>query len=179
MNNWQNKALKLLTISAFPLLATATLAKPSNASTFDVACKADGDTPTIVASLTEKGTDKEDTILQFLPEYFSPNDAINNCEYACRVAHWGDSQLRYDHARQIRPGCVFGHDGSRAPVRSRGWRCRRQHRDRRRDRRAVLRRRGPGGRARHVVVILCMLSGADLVPRCASRSRSNDQGGRY
>lgn len=80
MNNWQNKALKLLTISVFPLLATATLAKPGNASTFDVACKADGDTPTIVASVIEKGTAKEDTILQFLPEYFSSNDAISNCQ---------------------------------------------------------------------------------------------------
>ena len=53
---------------------------PANASTVDVSCKADGDTPTIVASLTEEGAAKEATILHFLPQYFSPDDAINNCQ---------------------------------------------------------------------------------------------------
>ncbi|WP_019506854.1 COP23 domain-containing protein [Pleurocapsa sp. PCC 7319] len=80
MNKWRNKALKLITISAFPLLAIATSTQPSNASTFDVTCKANKGTPTIVASLIEKGSTQEDTILQFLPEYFSPNEAISKCQ---------------------------------------------------------------------------------------------------
>ncbi len=80
MNNWQNRTLKLLAFAAFPLLTTATLTQPSNASTFDVACKADKGTPTIVASLVEAGTAKEDTILKFLPEYFSADEAMNKCQ---------------------------------------------------------------------------------------------------
>ena len=80
MNNWQNRTLKFLTISAFPLLATTVLNAPSNASTFDVACKADGGTPTIVARVAKEETVKQATILQFLPEYFSPDEAINNCQ---------------------------------------------------------------------------------------------------
>lgn len=80
MNNWQNKALKLLACSAFPLVATATLAQSVDASTFDVACKADEGTPAIVASSVKEGTTKKDTILNFLPEYFSPDEAINKCQ---------------------------------------------------------------------------------------------------
>ena len=82
MNNWQNGTLKLLTISALPLLATTVLVSPGSANSFDVACKTDESTPTIIASITEEGTAKEATILQFLPQYFSPDDAINNCQTA-------------------------------------------------------------------------------------------------
>ena len=80
MNNWKNKALKVLTISAFPLLATTALTTSAKASSFDVACKVNGSTPTIVANVTEEGTAKEANILQFLPQYFSPEDAINKCQ---------------------------------------------------------------------------------------------------
>ncbi len=87
MNNWQNKTLKLLSISAFPLLATTVLTTPAKASSIDVACKAEGSTPTIVASVTEEGTAKEATILQFLPEYFSPDDATNQCQTTASKLH--------------------------------------------------------------------------------------------
>lgn len=80
MNNWQISTLKFLTISAIPLLATTALVSPSSANSFDVACKTDETTPAIVASVTEEGTAKEATILQFLPQYFSPEDAISNCQ---------------------------------------------------------------------------------------------------
>lgn len=80
MKNWQNKTLKLLAFSIFPLVSTAILVKPSNAGTLDVTCKADEGTPTIVASLVKEGTTKEDTLLKFLPEYFSPDQAIDRCQ---------------------------------------------------------------------------------------------------
>ncbi len=80
MKNWKNKTLKLLAFSAFPLVATATLVQPANASTFDIACKADEGTPAIVASLVKEGATKEDTILKFLPKYFASDEAIKKCQ---------------------------------------------------------------------------------------------------
>lgn len=80
MNNWQIGTLKLLTISAIPLLATTVFVSPSSANSLDIACKTDESNPTIVASVREEGTAKEATILQFLPQYFSPEDAVSNCQ---------------------------------------------------------------------------------------------------
>lgn len=80
MNTWQSRTLQLLTISAFPVLAATVLTTPVKASSFDVACKANDSIPTIVVNVTEAGTAKEATILQFLPKYFSSENAISQCQ---------------------------------------------------------------------------------------------------
>ena len=80
MNNWHISTLKLLTISTIPLLTMSALVAPSSANSLDIACKTDTSNPTIVASVQKKGTATEATLLQFLPQYFSSEDAISNCQ---------------------------------------------------------------------------------------------------
>lgn len=58
----------------------ASLTQASTATTPNVTCNTNGSIPTVSAIVTEQGTGKDVTILSFLPEYFSPKDAVQNCQ---------------------------------------------------------------------------------------------------
>ncbi len=80
-----NKRLYWLTILGMSSIlaspALAVVAQSSKvASTMKVRCKTDTATPTVVASFSEQKSAKDLTILSFLPEYFSSQAAVQNCE---------------------------------------------------------------------------------------------------
>lgn len=71
-----------------PMLAlgfVASLTQPSTATTPNVTCNTNASIPTVIASLPEQGTGKDVTILSFLPEYFSPKDAVQNCQNTAKT----------------------------------------------------------------------------------------------
>ncbi|MFB2768132.1 COP23 domain-containing protein [Pelatocladus sp. BLCC-F211] len=76
--------LGMSTILASPALAV--VAQPSKvAYTMKVTCKTDTATPTVVASFSEQKNVKDLTILSFLPEYFSSQAAVQNCEKTAKT----------------------------------------------------------------------------------------------
>ena len=68
-----------------PLLTWGTLlmlAQPSTANNIKVTCETDSPTPIVRASFYENNSSKNITVLNFLPEYFSYSEAIQNCQDA-------------------------------------------------------------------------------------------------
>ena len=81
MKNWQ----LLLTILGVPAIAAGTLASsalPSSASTVNISCQAKSVSPAIVANSADQGRTNELTMLTFLPEYFSGQEAVQQCQAA-------------------------------------------------------------------------------------------------
>ncbi|MGH8001404.1 MAG: COP23 domain-containing protein [Brasilonema sp.] len=71
-----------------PMLAlgfVASLTQPSTANTGNITCNTNASIPTVIASPAEQGTGKNVTILSFLPEYFSPKDAVQNCQNTAKT----------------------------------------------------------------------------------------------
>lgn len=69
-----------------PILAlsfVATFTQPSKANTANISCNTNSSTPKVIASSQETGKDL--TILNFLPEYFSPKDAVQNCQNTAKT----------------------------------------------------------------------------------------------
>ncbi|KAB8331906.1 hypothetical protein SD80_020505 [Scytonema tolypothrichoides VB-61278] len=71
-----------------PMLAlgfVASLTQPSTANTANITCNTNASIPTVIASPAEQGTGKDVTILSFPPQYFSPKDAVQNCQNAAKT----------------------------------------------------------------------------------------------
>lgn len=81
MNQWQSW-VTMATAPIWAFGAIALLSAPSKASNVQVTCKTNASTPTVILTLVNAGTAKDYTILNFLPEYFSATDAVQNCENA-------------------------------------------------------------------------------------------------
>ncbi len=73
------------TTPIFALSLAASLSQPSTAATANVACKTNASVPTVIATFSEQGTEKEVTVMSFLPEYFSPKDALQNCQNTAKT----------------------------------------------------------------------------------------------
>ena len=65
----------IIALTALPVLAEADPA----ASKVKVTCDRQNPVPTVVATLSNRGTSQVTPILSFLPQYFSPEDALSNC----------------------------------------------------------------------------------------------------
>ncbi|NJM70845.1 MAG: hypothetical protein HC862_11785 [Scytonema sp. RU_4_4] len=74
-----------LTTPIFALSVLASLTQPSTASSLNIACNTNASTPTVIATVTEDRTAKNITILNFLSQYFSPEDAVQNCQKTAKV----------------------------------------------------------------------------------------------
>ncbi|MBW4630789.1 MAG: COP23 domain-containing protein [Iphinoe sp. HA4291-MV1] len=61
------------------------LTQPSTANTANISCNTNASIPTVIATSTEQGIGKDVTILSFLPEYFSPKDAVQNCQNTAKT----------------------------------------------------------------------------------------------
>lgn len=72
----------------------ATLAQPSTAATASISCQTNTSTPAIVATASESGRSQETKLLSFLPKYFSPEAAVQNCQTAATTL-----QALYDRDR--------------------------------------------------------------------------------
>jgi len=65
-----------------PLLALGTLgilAKPSTANTINITCEVNDSVPTVMATLPEQNSSENIPVLNFVSEYFSPSEALENC----------------------------------------------------------------------------------------------------
>jgi hypothetical protein len=82
-----NKLQSWLTIGTVPIWvvgAIALFSQASKASEVQVTCMTDASTPRVIISLNQQGTTKDYTILKFVPEYFSPTDAGENCQHTAQ-----------------------------------------------------------------------------------------------
>ena len=70
----------ILTVPAFALGTTAAFTQPRTATPVNVACNKNVSTPTIIATVSDRGLSEEVTMLSFLPKYFSPQAAVENCQ---------------------------------------------------------------------------------------------------
>jgi hypothetical protein len=71
------------TLWTVPLLALGglgVLTQPSTASSANVVCDTHTATPTVIATLSRQGSSEDVPILNFLPQYFSSQEALNNCQ---------------------------------------------------------------------------------------------------
>lgn len=84
-----NKRLSWFAIWTTPILAlgvAASLPQTSKAATtVNISCKTNDNVPTVIASVTEQGTEKDVTILSFLPQYFSAHDAVQQCKNTAKT----------------------------------------------------------------------------------------------
>ncbi|MBD2355345.1 hypothetical protein H6G41_12065 [Tolypothrix sp. FACHB-123] len=83
-----NKWLSWVNLGMTPILAMgaiAAMSAPSKANDFQVSCKVNASTPTVILTLVQAGTTKDYTILNFLPQYFSPTDAWQKCENTAKT----------------------------------------------------------------------------------------------
>ncbi|MBR8836735.1 MAG: hypothetical protein DSM106950_22630 [Stigonema ocellatum SAG 48.90 = DSM 106950] len=63
----------------------AIFTQPSTAATMSVTCNTNGSIPKVNATFTEQEPETEVTLLSFLPEYFSPKDAVQNCQNTAKT----------------------------------------------------------------------------------------------
>jgi hypothetical protein len=75
----------VLTTPIFALGIVASLTQPSKAMTMNVACNTNASTPIVIVTIAEQATTKDVTILNFLPQYFSPQDAVQNCQKTAKT----------------------------------------------------------------------------------------------
>jgi hypothetical protein len=70
--------------SIVALGAVGAVAQPSSAATVQVTCQTNTNTPTVVLSPDKADTKQSIAFLNFLPKYFSPQDAVQNCQSTAR-----------------------------------------------------------------------------------------------
>ncbi|BAZ41352.1 hypothetical protein NIES4101_73180 [Calothrix sp. NIES-4101] len=78
-----NKRQSWIIRGMVPILALGALAgfsQPSTASQVQVSCKSDNSTPKVIISLSKEGTTRDYTVFNFLPQYFSATDVVQNCQ---------------------------------------------------------------------------------------------------
>lgn len=60
--------------------ALGILAKPSTANTINITCEVNDSVPTVMATLPEQNSSENIPVLNFVPKYFSPSEALKNCQ---------------------------------------------------------------------------------------------------
>jgi hypothetical protein len=68
--------------SMLSLVALGVFTQPSTANNIKVTCDTDSPTPMVKASFFKNNSSKNITVLNLLPEYFSPSEAVQNCQDA-------------------------------------------------------------------------------------------------
>lgn len=72
-----------LSLCTTPILVASAVTvsiQPSLAAPAKIACKTDTSTPSAIATFSEQGKTQEIAILSFLPQYFSSQAALENCQ---------------------------------------------------------------------------------------------------
>jgi hypothetical protein len=62
--------------------AATVVAQPSTAATANISCQTSANPPAVVATVSEQGRSQAIEMINFLPEYFSPEAAAQNCQTA-------------------------------------------------------------------------------------------------
>ena len=73
--------LTVLALVPTAILASTGISKEAGATNaVRVSCNLQDSVPTVIATLSNRGTSQVAPILSFLPQYFSPETAISNCQ---------------------------------------------------------------------------------------------------
>jgi hypothetical protein len=78
-----NAKKSLVSLGSLPLLAFGAISafpQPSSAATTNITCGTTASTPTVMATISDAGKQKNVAILSFLPQYFSEQSAVQNCQ---------------------------------------------------------------------------------------------------
>jgi len=70
----------LWTVPMLALGGVGVLTQPSTASSVNVACDIHTTTPMVIATVSGEGLSENVAILNFLPQYFSSQEALKNCK---------------------------------------------------------------------------------------------------
>jgi hypothetical protein len=70
----------ICTTSLFSLGMLTSLIQPSDATAVNIVCKTNASTPTIIATAVKQSYAKDVMIFSFLPQYFTPQSAIQICQ---------------------------------------------------------------------------------------------------
>ena len=65
--------------------ATAGWSEPSTASTPNISCNTNARVPTVMATVSAQNRTKNVPLLSLLPEYFSGQDAVQNCSHVAQT----------------------------------------------------------------------------------------------
>jgi hypothetical protein len=89
----------LLTILTAPAIATAatTSLAQSETTIANITCNLQASTPVIMATVSKQNHSKEITMLSFLPQYFSPEAATENCQTTAQTlqALYNSGRMNY------------------------------------------------------------------------------------
>ena len=81
----------LTVLASVPMAVLASIAISSKqaqaANAVEVSCDRQGPVPTVIATLSNKGTSQVTPILSFLPKYFSPESALSLCQNTADRLH--------------------------------------------------------------------------------------------
>ncbi len=80
MNTKQVGKIFLGVMPGLALGALGILAKPSTANTINITCEVNDRVPTVMANLPEQNSSQNIPVLNFVPKYFSPSEALKNCQ---------------------------------------------------------------------------------------------------
>lgn len=75
----------ICTTSLFSLGMLTSLIQPSAATEVNIVCKTSASTPTIIATAANQVSAKDVMIFSFLPQYFTPKSAIQNCQNTVKI----------------------------------------------------------------------------------------------
>ena len=75
----------ILTTPALALGTTEAFTQPSPATPVNVACNQNARTPSIVLTVSDRDPSQEVKMLSFLPKYFSPQAAVENCQTTAKI----------------------------------------------------------------------------------------------
>jgi hypothetical protein len=78
----KNSARAIWTVPMLALGAVGVLTQPSTASPVNVACDTHIATPTVIATVSGQESSENVSILNFLPQYFSSQEALKKCQNA-------------------------------------------------------------------------------------------------
>ena len=87
----------ILAIPAVVFVAIVGLAQKSKATPPTITCNTKTDTPNVVASFTTGDKSMESVMLRFLPEYFSSQTAVKNCQTTADTLQilYGADEMKY------------------------------------------------------------------------------------
>ena len=94
------KIAQLTSIFLTPAIALGVVSlftEPSQASSVSFACSNVNNSPTIMASFSEDNSQETMTMISFLPEYFSPKAAVENCQHTAKTLQtlYNQGQIKY------------------------------------------------------------------------------------
>ena len=91
----------LTVLASVPIVILASIAifaKEAQATNaVEVSCDRQGSVPTVIATLSSRGTSQVVSILSFLPQYFSPETAVSTCQNTADKLHTFYNQERMNY----------------------------------------------------------------------------------